>query len=157
MQWASASSRLELPSAAAGAVARELRQQLGPEPADLLLAFVSGPGPARTSAAAERLRAECPAATFAATSARGVVTREHEFEQGAAMSAVAARLPGVQVKPFILLQDTWAEPVENEAQFDLRAPGVRGAELVVLVGDPFSLDMDRVLGTFNRWARGVRV
>src|SRR5262249_58457989 len=98
-------SRLDPPSAAAGAVARELREQLGPGPPDLLLAFVSGPGPARTPAAAERLRAECPAATFAATSARGVVTREHEFEQGVAVSAVAARLPGVEVKPFLLLQD----------------------------------------------------
>src|SRR5262249_44186095 len=111
MQWASAGSRLDLPTAAADDAGRELRQQLGPAPADLLLAFVSGPGPARTSAAAERLRAECPAATFAAVSARGVVTREHEFEQGVALSAVAARLPGVQVRPFILLQDTWAEPV----------------------------------------------
>ena len=157
MQWASAGSRLDLPAAAAGAVAGELREQLGPEPADLLLAFVSGPGPARTSAAAERLRAEFPAATFAATSARGVVTREHEFEQGVALSAVAARLPGVQVKPFILLQDTWAAPVDGDAEFDLRAPGVRGAELVILIADPFSLDMDRVLATFNRWAPGVRV
>jgi small ligand-binding sensory domain FIST len=169
MRWASASSRLDLPDAAAAAVARELREQLGAGSAgaggaegynvapDLLLAFVSGPGAARTSAATEMLRRELPAATFAAVSARGVVTREHEVEQGIALSAVAARLPGVDVKPFLLLQDTWAEPVETEAAFDERAPGARGAELVIVLGDPFSLDMNRVLGLFNRWAPGVRV
>ena len=187
MRWASASSRLDLPESAASAVARELREQLGlgDEASDvgaggtessnvvaqgaagaggaegsnvhLLIAFVSGPGPARTSAAAEMLRRELPAATFVATSARGVVTREHEVEQGVALSAVAARLPGVDVKPFILVQDAWAEPVTSEAVFDQRAPGARGAELVIVLGDPFSLDMDRVLGLFNKWVPGVRV
>lgn len=157
MKWASASSRLDLPAAAAAEAARELRAQLGDAPPDLLLAFVSGPGPARTSATADMLRAEYPATTFAVTSSRGVVTSEHEIEQGVALSVIAARLPGVEVKPFLLTQDVWAEPVDSEAAFDLRAPGVRGAELVLLVGDPFSLDLERVLGLFNRWAPGVRV
>jgi small ligand-binding sensory domain FIST len=157
MRWASASSRLDLPADAATAVANELREQLGGETPDLVITFVSGPGPGRTAAAAELLRRELPAATFAAVSARGVVTREHEVEQGVALSVVAARLPGVEVKPFLVLQDAWAEPVDNEAAFDLRAPGARGAELVIVLGDPFSLDMDRVLGMFNRWAPGVRV
>jgi len=157
MHWASASSRLELPAAAASAVVRELREQLGDAKPDLLIAFVSGPGPARTTDAANLLRSELPAATFAAVSARGVVTRDHEFEQGVALSAVAARLPGVEVKPFLLMQATWAEAVDSQSEFDLRAPGARGAELVIVLGDPFSLDMDRVLGLFNRWAPGVRV
>jgi small ligand-binding sensory domain FIST len=74
-----------------------------------------------------------------------------------ALSVLAARLPGVEVRPFLLLQETWADPIQSQAEFDLRAPGARGAELVVLMGDPFSLDMDRILGLFNRWAPGVRV
>ena len=157
MKWASASSRQDLPAGAAAEVARELRAKLGDAPPDLLLAFVSGPGPARTSAAADMLRAEYPSATFAVTSSRGVVTSEREIEHGVALSAIAARLPGVQVKPFLITQDVWADPVDSEADFDMRAPGVRGAELVLLVGDPFTLDMERVLGLFNRWAPGVRV
>jgi small ligand-binding sensory domain FIST len=47
--------------------------------------------------------------------------------------------------------------VDDAAAFDLRAPGARGAELVIVLGDPFSLDMERVLALFNRWAPGVRV
>ncbi|MEQ1833639.1 MAG: hypothetical protein ABL977_11335 [Candidatus Eisenbacteria bacterium] len=149
MKWASASSRLDLPAAAASEVARELRAQLGDAPPDLLLAFVSGPGPARTSATADMLRAEYPAATFAVASSRGVVTSEHEIEQGVAVSVIAARLPGVGVKPFLLTQDVWAEPVDSETDFDLRAPGVRGAELVLLVGDPFSLQPES--NPLKRW------
>jgi small ligand-binding sensory domain FIST len=157
MCWASAASRLDEPTAAAAQVARELREQLGGAEPDLVLAFVAGPGASRTAQSTQALRQALPAATFAAVSARGVVTREHEVEQGVALSVVAARLPGVQVRPFLLLQDSWAEPVESAQEFDLRAPGARGAELVLLVGDPFSLDLDRVLGLFNRWAPGVRV
>lgn len=157
MQWASASSRLDLPAAAAEDVARQLHAVLGESPPDLLLAFVSGPGPARTSATVETLKTLVPATTFGAVSARGVVTGEHEIEQGVGLSVVAARLPGVDVKPFLLMQDAWAEPVDSAEAFDLRAPGARGAELVVLLGDPFSLDLDRVLMLFNRWAPGVRV
>jgi small ligand-binding sensory domain FIST len=134
MRWASASSRLEAADAAATEVARALRARLGDAPADLLLAFVSGPGRTRTPQAAERLRAEFPATTVAAISA-----------------------PGVEVKPFLLLQEAWAEPIHSQEEFDLRAPGARGAELMLLLGDPFSLDMDRILGLFNRWAPGVRV
>ena len=157
MQWASASSRLDLPAAAAEDAARQLHAVLGSEPPDLLLAFVSGPGPARASATSEALRALVPATTFGVLSARGVVTHEHEIEQGVGLSVVAARLPSVDVKPFLVMQDAWAEPIDSVEQFDLRAPGMRGAELVVLLGDPFSLDLDRVLMLFNRWAPGVRV
>jgi len=157
MRWASADSRLLNPAAAAASATSALREELGDGRLDLVLAFVSGPGPERTSTAAEVLRRELPAATFAAVSARGVVTREHEVEHGEALSAVAARLPGVEVKPFLLTQDLWAEPIATEAEFDLRAPGARGAELVIVLGDPFSLDMERVLGLFNRWVPGVRV
>ena len=71
MQWASASSRQEPPDEAAAEVARELRARLGEGPLDLVLAFVSGPGRARTEATTDVLRAQLPAATFAAVSARG--------------------------------------------------------------------------------------
>jgi len=157
MRWASAATRLDPPDAGAREVAAELRRQLGGAAPDLLLAFASGPGADRLAEAATVLRSELPATTFAGVSARGVVTSEHEVEQGVALSVIAARLPGVDVQPFVMTQETWAEPVEDLGAFDLRAPGVRGAELVLLMGDPFSLDMERVLGLFNRWAPGVRV
>ncbi len=157
MRWASASSRLDVSAEAAAAIVRQLRESMGDAPPDLVLAFVSGPGTARARDTAEALRRGLSAGTFAAVSARGVVTREHEIEQGVALSVVAARLPGVDVRPFLLTRDLWGEPVEDLGAFDLRAPGARAAELVIVLGDPFSLDMERVLALFNRWAPGVRV
>jgi len=157
MRWASASSQLADPDDAAGEVARSLALRLGPPPADLLIAFVSGTARARTEGVARKLRALYPATTFAAVSSRGVVTESREIESGAAVSVAAARLPGVEVKPFLLLKESWTEPVSSEEDFDLRAPGARGSEVIILLGDPFSLDMDRVLGLCNRWAPGVRI
>jgi small ligand-binding sensory domain FIST len=157
MRWASGASQLDVAADAAADVVRQLRDALGDAPPDLVLAFVSGPGARRADDTAQALRRALSAGTFAAVSARGVVTREHEVEQGVALSVVAARLPGVEVRPFLLTQDLWTEPIEDLGAFDLRAPGVRGAELVIVLGDPFSLDMERVLGMFNRWAPGVRV
>src|SRR5438067_5073648 len=111
MRWASASSQQTSAEEAATEIARALALRLGPPPADLLLAFVSGTARPRTEAIAEKLRALHPATTFAAVSARGVVTESHEIESGVAVSVVAARLPGVEVKPFLLLRETWTDPV----------------------------------------------
>ena len=157
MRWAAASSRLESPSAAAEDVARQLRLQLGEGPWDLVLGFVSGTGAQRTTTAAQALRAECPATTFAAVSARGVVTFEHEIEHGVGLSVFAARLPGVRIEPFVMTADAWADPVDGPEAFDRLAPGLRGAEVVLMFGDPFTLDPDRVLGLVDRWAPGVRI
>lgn len=157
MRWASADSRHADAGAAFDEVQRALRLQLGEGPVDLVLAFVSGGEPARAAALAQLLRLEFPGAVTGLVSARGVVTREHEVEQGVALSLIAARLPGVTVEPFVLTQEMWVEPPVDEADFDRRAPGLRGAELVLLFGDPFSLDVESVLRTWQRWAPFVRV
>jgi small ligand-binding sensory domain FIST len=42
-------------------------------------------------------------------------------------------------------------------EFERHTPGVEGAELVIVLADPFTMDVERVLGAFNQWAPGVRV
>ncbi len=157
MRWASASSRAPDATTAAAEVAIALRASIGDGPVDLLLAFVSAPYARRFDAVLATLREALAPHTLAATTARGVVTDEHEIESGAGLSAIAARLPGVEAKPFLLMQETWADPIDSDEAFDLVAPGVRGAEVVILIVDPFSLDVERVLGAFHRHAPGVRV
>jgi len=157
MQWASAQSGLPDATLAAEEAAEAIRAALGPGPVDLCLAFFSTPLVERAGAVAAKLRSKLAPVTLAGVSARGVITREHELEQGPALSVIAARLPGVDVRPFVLMNDVWREPIDDVAAFDRAAPGARGAELVLLFGDPYSLDVDRVLGLFNRHAPGVRV
>lgn len=157
MRWASAHSALPAPAAAADEAAAKLREQLGPGPVDFCLAFLSAPLVAGAESIAIELRRTLHPETFAAVSARGVVTESQELEQGVALSVLAARLPGVSVQPFVLVNEAWREKVETPEAFDLLAPGARGAEIVLLFGDPYSLDTERVLGLFNRFAPGVRV
>ena len=157
MRWASAYSTLGDPAAAATEVASGIAASLGPGSIDLVLAFYSPSLAAGAEAIANVLRAAFAPGTLAGVSARGIVTRERELEQGHALSVLAGRMPGVQVKPFLVLRETWQDPVEDEAAFDLVAPGVRGADIVFFAGDPFSLDVDRVLGLHDRFAPGVRV
>lgn len=157
MKWASAQSLLPDAALAAGEAARTLREALGEGAVDLVLAFFSTPHRAGAESIASVLREQLAPGHLAGVSARGVITREHELEQGPALSVIAARLPGVEVRPFLLTQETWREPVEDADTFDLIAPGARGAEIVLFMGDPHSLDVERVLAVFNRFASGVRV
>jgi small ligand-binding sensory domain FIST len=159
MQWASAHSVLPDAAAAADEAAALLEVALGPGAPDLLLAFF-GPSHVRAAEAiAEVLRRRLAPRCFAAASAHGVVTREHELEAGPALSVIAARLPGVEVSPFILASEAWAEAAaaSEPAAFESVAPGATGAELLLLVGDPFSLDLERVLAACDRHAPSLRV
>lgn len=157
MQWACAVSDHPDAAQAAIEVAEVIRQQLGPVPVDLCLAFFTVSHVAQAEAIAVELKRALTPATLAGVSARGVVAREREIEQGVALSVIAGRLPGVGVQPFVMLHDVWREPMDDAAAFDLAAPGARGAELVLMCGDPFSLDAERILGAFHRHAPGVRI
>lgn len=157
MRWASAHSRLGDSEAAASEAANGVRAVLGDAPVDLALVFLAAPHVRATDRVARVLKETLAPACLAGTTARGVVTGENEIEQGLGLSLIAARLPGVDVKPFLVTAEVWREGFTDEAAFDLAAPGARGAELVILLGDPFSLDIEHVLGSFNRFAPGVRV
>ena len=157
MRWASASSTLPNGAAAAAEAAVQVRDALGEGAVDLCVAFFSGHHVSAADGIATSLRGALAPGTMAAVSARGVVTAEHEVEQGPGLSLIAARLPGVEVKPFLLHQETWGPPIEDQAAFDMAAPGARDSELVLLVGDPFSIDVERVLSLFHRFAPEVRL
>jgi small ligand-binding sensory domain FIST len=157
MTWASAASTLPDGAAAAAETAAAIRAELGEGPVDLCLVFLSTPHVGDAHEVVKGLRGALSPTCIAGTSARGTVTRDHEIEQGTMLSVIAARLPGVEVKPFILLSEAWRGAIDDAATFDLHAPGARDAELVLLLGDPFSIDVERVLALFNRFASGVRL
>lgn len=163
MRWAAAESRRE-GSAAPGAapaeaveVAEALAAGLGEGPIDLVLAFMTADLTGAAEAIAETMRRRLAPGCFAATSGGSVIGATREYESGPALTAIAARLPGVEVKPFVLASSAWRAAADDPAEFARHTPGAAGAELVLLFTDPFSLDADRVLYAFNRHAPGVRV
>jgi small ligand-binding sensory domain FIST len=72
-------------------------------------------------------------------------------------TAVAARLPGVWAHPFVLDHESWKEALDDPLAFSRLTPGAHGAELVMLIADPFSLDIVHVLECFRRHAPDVRI
>jgi small ligand-binding sensory domain FIST len=157
MRWAEAHSRLEDPTAAAEACAAELAAALGESPLDLALAFFDATLVPGAEAIAETLKARLRPVCLAGASGGAVVTTGHEIEQGPVLTVLAARLPGVEVKPFVLVSSAWGDAADDPLEFARHTPGAADAELVLLLADPFSLDVERVLAGFDRHARGVRV
>ncbi len=157
MRWAAASSRLADSAAAAVEAADTLAVALGEGPVDLVLAFFSVHHVASAEPLAQALRERLRPGCLAGASGHGVVTSEHEIEGAHALSLIAARLPGVTVAPFVLVSEGWDEALGDAAAFARMAPGVVGAELVLVLGDPFSLELAGLFAACQRQATGVRL
>ena len=157
MRWASAASTAPDPVEASGEVADALNRALGESPLDLLLVFLSAAHVPAAEAILDVLRLRLEPKCSIGGSARGIVTAAHELENEPALSVIGARLPGVEVHPFVLMNAGWTAASQDAVEFARHAPHVENAELVILLGDPFSLDVERVLAGFNRFAPGVRV
>ena len=157
MRWASAHSALEDAPAAIAEAAVALRESLGEGAVDLALVFFSAAHVAGAAAIAATLKERLQPACLLGVSAHGVISTEHETEGSAALTVIAARLPGVEIAPFILMNEVWNEAVSDSHAFSRAAPGAAGAELVLLFADPFDFGIERALEAFNRHAPGVRV
>jgi small ligand-binding sensory domain FIST len=157
MLWAASHSVLEDPAAAVAQAVARVRATLGEGPVDLAMAFFTRPLAVEPESLAESLRSALRPGCLIGCSAGSVIATDREIEGGAALSLIAARLPGVEIKPFLLVGANWGAAMEDALEFARHTPGVAGSELVVLLGDPFSLDMERVLHAFNRHAPGLRV
>jgi len=157
MRWVATHSTAAEAEQAAHEAADALHAELNGAPVDLVLAFFRAPYVAGAERIAEVLRSKLAPACIIGTSAHGVIANGQAIEEGPVLSVAAARLPGVQLHPFILANDAWAEAAEDAVAFTRCAPRVNGAEAVIVLGDPFTLDIERVLAAFNRYAPGVRV
>lgn len=157
MRWSAAVSRDADPEVAAHEVAEALAADMGEGPIDLVLFFFTAPLVAGAEAITIQLKRRLTPGCIAGVSGGSVIGAGLELEDGPALTAVAARMPGVEVKPFVLASSAWGEAMDDPLEFARHTPGADRSELVVLFGDPFSLDAERVLRAFNRHAPGVRL
>ena len=157
MRWAASHSLLPDPVDAVARAAAMVRTELGDGPIDLVMAFFTAGLAADPEALSGALKRTLGAGCLVGASGGAVIATDREIEQGPGLTLIAARLPGVEIKPFILMPQAWGAVADDAAEFARHTPGVEGAELVILLGDPFTLDMEGVLRAFNRHAAGVRV
>jgi small ligand-binding sensory domain FIST len=157
MRWAASHSFEPDPVAAVEQAASVIRRELGPEPIDLAIAFFTRDLAMPSEVITETLQRALSPACRIGVSGGAVVSMDREFEHGPALALLAGRLPGVEVKPFVLESSSWSAAIDDPLEFARHTPNLDKAEVVMLFGDPFSLDVERVLAAFNRHAPGVRV
>lgn len=122
----------------------------GPAP-DLAVVFVSrneeGDEGNLTSALGTHL-GEC--AWFGCTAA-GVIGGGHEIEQEPSVSVTAASLPGVRIRPFHLEEHQIPPPqASDDAWHELLGVSPQDGPQFLLIGDPFSFNVERLLRGMDR-------
>ena len=157
MRWASAFSDQADTLDAAREVAAILTRDLAGARADLVLCFFDGAHLAGVADLAQTLREALSPGCLVGASAHGVISSEHEVETSPALTVIAASLPGVDVRPFVMVNSAWVAALEDPVEFARCTPSADGAELVLVFADPFSFDIERCLASFNRHAVGLRV
>ena len=152
MRWASAISSASSIEEAVAETASAVTAQLAPGRADLVLAFVTdhlAGGFERLSAGIAR---RFPGAAFAGCTAGGAIGGGAEIEHRAALSLVAASLPGVRLNGFHLGADPdrWPPPIATADDDDVAA--------VLVLPCPLSCPTERLLAwTDERWPWAVKI
>jgi len=124
---------------------------------DLALLFLSPDFEHAATYVARTLRTELDLCALIGGSGEAIIGHEHELEDQPAMSLVVARLPGVQVKPFALHPAGLDDILDDPALFrqSIQVPPL--PKLFLLIGDPYSVRMDRALDLFNAFHAEVPV
>jgi small ligand-binding sensory domain FIST len=112
---------------AAARVVDALDRELAGAHADLVLFFF---GPAHVAAAGELaqvLRDRLEPGCLMGASAHAVISSRHEVESAGSLSAIAATLPGVDIRPFVMVNAAWVAAAEDAAEFARSTPNVSDA------------------------------
>ena len=147
MKWSSALSEVAVLEDAVGRCAERLSAELGGAGPDLVVAFVSAHHEPQFERVPDMLRQVLGPGMIVGCSAGGVIGAGQEVEHRPGVAITAAQLPGVDMVPFhiadeSMLPDGDAAPAEWESVVGTDA---RNSPLFMLLGDPFSVRGDRLL------------
>jgi small ligand-binding sensory domain FIST len=144
MKWCSVLSAAPDTSRALDEVGGRVREGLAGEAPDLLLAFLSPDHDFR--AVNDALARAFPGAVILGASARSVIGAGRELEEETGFAVAAARLPGVQLRPFHLRNEELPDGAEAPDAWRERLGFAHGARpSFVLLADPFSCDAEALV------------
>ena len=139
------------------ALADLLRQVEPGWPIDVAFLFVSTYFTNEIDDIVTRLQAELKPGVLLGCTAEGVIGGEKEIENEPAISLVVARLPGVQITPFMLQPGSseWHRMLLSPGEFCRAVDVPADARLFMLLADPFSIPIDDVLHAFTTCYPGI--
>jgi small ligand-binding sensory domain FIST len=141
-------------AAAAAEAARAAGRALAGTSVDLALVFLSPHHLDRAEDAAAAVVSELEPRHHAGCVAEGVIGGERELEEGAGLAVWAASLPGADIEPF----HVGALVGDDEGELVLGGlPDLSGAELVLLLADPFALPVQALVEAIEESCPGLPV
>jgi small ligand-binding sensory domain FIST len=148
MQFASAISHEAETEVAIDKTLETLAEQLADAPVDLGFVFASSHHLKALADLLPEVQKGLDAPTLIGCTGGGVIGDAREIEHRPALSLMAAALPGVSIKPFHVDQATVEDLSDTYWQEHL-ALGVEDDPSFVLFPDPFTIDAQKLLDSFN--------
>ena len=138
---------------------QEMVSQAGDAALDLVVVFTSAHFTQAIPEIVKDLKSALQPGLIMGCSAEGVIGREQEVESAPAIAMVGARLPGIELTPFMLQPNSldWPRLLLDQGEFLRTVAAPEGTQLFLLLGDPFSTPMDDLLQAFNAFYPGVPV
>lgn len=134
---------------AAVEVGVEIQKQLGDNKVDLALVFPSSQFSEQAHHLLGRLRDTLSPGVLIGCTGEGVIGPEREVEGDAAIAVVAGHMPEVSLHPFSLLPEEIGRISEDSKQLPYALGARADTKAFVLLGDPFSANVDGLLRAFN--------
>ncbi len=135
------------------AAAEDLIAQIGPQLGDRTIhfaqLFLSPHFRLTATELIQKLQATLAPEVLIGCTGESVIGRDHEIEHSPAVTMVATHLPGVKLTPFALQSMEWEKLLGEAPAFYDTVGAPTDTKLFLLLGDPFTTPMDRVLNTFN--------
>lgn len=157
MRFASAMTTEREVSEAVRILVDDLQAQLGEAGADVVLVFLSPHFRMVVTDLLEDLQTMLRPGALIGCTAEGVIGRKQEIEREAAISVVAAHLPGVELSAFKLQSMDWQHTLAGERTLRQLVNAPAQPKLFIMLGDPFTAPMEAVLEAFNAYFPDVPV
>lgn len=149
MKFVSADSTKTDSEIAVQDVVRRVQSDLAGSTPDLALLFVGGDHVAEAGTIAGAVQESLRPRHLLGCTAEAVIGARHEIEGEPAVCLLAGNLPEVEIEPFRIELEDPNLLLEDEEAF--RAViGASDPTVFLLLADPFSLPIDRVLSAFNQ-------
>lgn len=149
MIFASALSTEEAIDQAVSALTTQVLDRLAGATADLLLLFFSHHWDREAVRLTGTLRSALKPGAVLGCVGEGVLRDDHEVEEGPAIALLAAHLPDVHITPFAFRPTDWRTLLSDPPLLGRAVGAVAPPHLLILLADPFSTPINKVLAALN--------